>query len=130
MSFDLLPELVVHTPTAEDIQQASEWRHVRLLCEAQCLPDRFRQERPSLLLFFELPPSGRRNRVEAGFSASVGCAPLGPKPPVTGHALQGGVQRTFFDPQGIISDLMDPLCNRITMLRPTPGQRVENQQID
>ena len=98
--------------------------------ELERAPDSFGEDAPAFLFFLELPAAGRGDRVEARLAAGVGGAPFGAQPSVGCHALQGGVERTLLDPQRGIGHLVNPLGDRITVLRAAARERAEDQEVE
>src|ERR1039457_2123419 len=76
------------------------------LCKAQCFPNGSGQQIPAPLLVFQLLAAGGGDGIEAGLPFRVRKSPFGAEPLVVGHAMERGVQGSFFDAEVILSGVM------------------------
>src|SRR2546430_1412059 len=95
---------------------------------AQHTLDAALQPRPALLLERELLPAGPRDGVEARLAILLGHTPLGPQPAILRHAMQRGIQRSFFDAEKVIRDTLDVCGHGVPVHRSAVSKGLEYQQ--
>src|SRR5579871_1030946 len=77
-------------------------------------------------LRMKLLPSGRRQPVKSRASIVIRQSPFRLDPTLHQHALERGIERSFFYPQHVFGNLLDVLRDSIAMHRTQLGERFEN----
>ena len=69
--------------------------------------DGVRQPFPLRQLLFELRAAGACQRVELGFAAGIGAAPLGAQPALLFEPVERGIESALCDLKHVFADLLD-----------------------
>ena len=99
-----------------------------ILCEAKDLTERFRQTIPLLLFFVETLTTSSGEPVQARTPVVRRRLPLGGDPTCLFHAVEGRIQRPFFDPQRVVGNVVNMRGNTVAVMR-TTAQGLEHEEV-
>jgi len=119
---------IVLEPRAPAAEQVQDLAHGSLLPLGEDQPHGRGQAVPALFLDFELLLAGARQRVELGLAPGLGGAPFRAQPLLLLEPMQGRVERSLVDLDGVSRDLLDALGDGVAVGGPE-GQDLQDEHV-
>ena len=128
MEQQLVVQVAIHMTAAENIGDARQPGHHLLLGPLQNMADSGRYGAPTGLLCSEALASGGSDLVEARPALVFGSHPSRFDPAGLFHAMEGGIERTFFDAQDVLGHGLNPGGDAVAVKRSTPGKNLQREE--
>src|SRR5215831_17107636 len=130
MELEFLSNFVIELLAAEQIFETIAPRHSKAPSREPQYPGHsLRQLCPVLFFIRQLPSACRCDRVIARTTVVFRGAPLRPQPTCLSHPVQGRIERSFFETQALLRNLLDMQRDTVTVHGPSRSQGLQHEEI-